>query len=191
MKSTTTKLAAAVAALAGALLLPALAAATPTPLNSPAIAGVPAVPGPTAPAAKPSASMGVLKTTPDIGVSGTKFTLSGSGLPAGKNVSITWSTANVTWILDPRPDTVDYLGRQTTKFAVVLAQATTDATGAFSVVLSAPKDWGGILVARWASITPKRGPIGTPITITYSGLGSSLYEGGAALLYDNKFVGAM
>jgi len=208
MKSTTTKLAAAVVALAGALLLPALAAATPTPLNSPAIAGVPAVPGPTAPAAKPSASMGVLKTTPDIGVSGTKFTLSGSGLPAGKNVSITWSTANVTWILDPRPDTVDYLGRQTTKFAVVLAQATTDATGAFSVVLSAPKDWGGIhdlyavvdgvqyakggfLVARWASITPKRGPIGTPITITYSGLGSSLYEGGAALLYDNKFVGAM
>src|SRR5437588_449133 len=50
---------------------------------------------------------------------------------------------------------------------------------------------GGLLVARSASISPKRGPIGTPITVTYAGLGSSLYEGGASLLYDNKFAGAV
>ena len=30
-------------------------------------------------------------------------------------------------------------------------------------------------------MTPKKGPIGTMITLTYSGLGSSLYEGGASL----------
>jgi hypothetical protein len=29
------------------------------------------------------------------------------------------------------------------------------------------------------------------ITLTYSGLGASLYEGGAALYYDNKYVGAL
>ena len=29
------------------------------------------------------------------------------------------------------------------------------------------------------------------LTITYNGLGSSLYEGGGALLYDNKYVGAV
>ena len=29
------------------------------------------------------------------------------------------------------------------------------------------------------------------ITVTYNGLGSSLYEGGASLLYDNHYVGAM
>ncbi len=203
-----TKLTTVVAALAGALLLPALATATPTPLVAPAIPGVAGLPGPIAPAAQPSATMGLLQTTPDTGVAGTKFTLSGSGLPANQDVSITWSSANVTWIVDPRPDSVDYLGRQTTKLAVVLAHATTNASGTFSVNLAAPKDWGGIhdiyavvdgvqyahggfLVARSASISPKSGPIGTPITITYSGLGSSLYEGGAALLYDNKFVGAM
>jgi hypothetical protein len=197
-----------VAALAGALLLPALAAATPTPLVPPAIPGVAAIPGPPAGQATPAASMGVLTSNPDIGVSGTSFTISGSGLPAGKDVSLTWSTANVTWLVDPRPDTVDYLGRQTTKFPIVLGHATTDANGAFKVAFTAPKDWGGIhdiyavvdgvqyakggfLVARAASISPKSGPIGTPITITYSGLGSSLYEGGAALLYDSKFVGAM
>ena len=50
---------------------------------------------------------------------------------------------------------------------------------------------GGFLVARNATISPKRGPIGTMITVTYNGLGSSLYEGGASLLYDNHYVGAM
>ena len=202
------KLTTVVAALAGALLLPALATATPTPLVAPAIPGVAGLPGPLAAPAQPAANMGILKTTPDLGVAGTKFTLSGSGLPANKPVAITWSSANVTWIVDPRPDSVDYLGRQTTKLTVVLASAATDASGAFSVNLAAPKDWGGIhdiyavvdgvqyakggfLVARSVTISPKSGPIGTPITVTYAGLGSSLYEGGAALLYDNKFVGAM
>ena len=50
---------------------------------------------------------------------------------------------------------------------------------------------GGFLIARTATISPKRGPIGTMITVTYNGLGSSLYEGGASLLYDNHYVGAM
>ena len=203
-----TKLSIVVAALAGALLLPALATATPTPLVAPAIPGAAGLPGPIAPAAQPAATMGTMTTKPDAGVAGTKFTLSGTGLPANTNITITWSSANVTWIVDPRPDSVDYLGRQTTKLNVVLAQETTDANGSFSVNLTAPKDWGGIhdlyavangiqlahggfLVARSATISPKSGPIGTPITITYSGLGSSLYEGGAALLYDNHFVGAM
>ena len=203
-----TKLTVAVAALAGALLLPALAAATPTNLTAPAIPGAAALPGPIAPAAQPSATMGVLQTKPDTGVPGTPFTLSGSGLPANKPVAITWSSANVTWTVDPRPDSVDYLGRTTTKLNVVLAQGTTDSTGSFSLNMVAPKDWGGLhdlyavvgglqvahggfLVARQATISPKSGPIGTPITITYSGLGSSLYEGGAALLWDNHFTGAL
>ena len=32
-------------------------------------------------------------------------------------------------------------------------------------------------------------PIGTMLTVTYSGLGASLYEGGGSLLYDNKYTG--
>jgi hypothetical protein len=198
----------AAAALTGALLLSAGAAAAPTPLDAPAIPGVASVPGPVAPAAQPAATMGLLTSKPDTGVAGAKMTVSGAGLPANSDVALTWSTANVTWLVDPRPDSVDYLGRQTTKYAVVIAHATTDAAGAFSITRAAPRDWGGIhdlyavvngvqvakggfLLARSASISPKKGPIGTPITITYSGLGSSLYEGGGALLYDNKFTGAM
>jgi hypothetical protein len=202
------KTVAAVAALAGALLLPALASGAPTPLAIPAIPGVAALPGPLAAPAVPAVSMGLLKVSPDTAVPGAKFTVSGGGLPANRPVQLTWGTANVTWLLDPRPDSVDYLGRQTTKFPVVLATTQTDATGSFAALLSVPKDWGGIhdlyavvdgvqyakggiLLARRASISPKSGPIGTDITVTYSGLGSSLYEGGGALLWDSKFAGVM
>jgi len=203
------KMAVAVAALAGTtMFLPALASGTPTPLVIPDIPGVAALPGIAAPAATPIANMTVLVTKPDVAVAGTKFTISGKGLPANKSVTLTWGTATVTWMVDARPDSVDYLGRSATKITVVLGAATTDASGAFTASFVAPKDFGGIhdiyadvdgkqvakggfLIARSASITPKRGPIGTMLTITYAGLGSSLYEGGGSLLYDNKYVGAI
>jgi len=202
------KLALIAATLAGALLLPALAHATPTPLVAPSIPGVAAMPGPLAPAAKPAATMGVLVAQPDTATIGKRFTLSGAGLPANKDVTLTWSTANVTWIVDARPDTVDYLGRKADKLAVVLATAKTDGSGAFSVPLSVPRDFGGIhdiyavvdgvqvakggfLIRRSITMTPKKGPIGTMITIRYSGIGASLYEHSNAILYDNKYTGTL
>jgi len=201
------RLAATLAAAVPLLLAPA-ALADPGIVKAPAIPGVAALPGPFADPGKPAADLKVMKTTPDIGVPGTATTFSASGLPAGKAVTLVWQTATVDWMLDPRADSVDYLGRKTTKTTVALATATTDASGNLSLKLKAPQDFGGIhevyavadgvqvakggfLVARSASISPKRGPIGTPITVTYSGLGSSLYEGGGSLLYDNKYVGAV
>ncbi len=99
---------------------------------------------------------------------------------------ITWATATVDWVLDARADSVDYLGRQANKLTVQLATAKTDATGAFSVQLKAPQDFGGLhdiyavidgvqvakggfLVARSGSISPKSGPIGTMITVKSPG----------------------
>ncbi len=204
-----TKMAVAVGGLAGAFaLLPGTAPAAPTPLAIPAIAGVPALPGPLAPAATPAATMQALTTKPDVAVAGTRFTISGSGLPANTSVMLTWGTANVTWVVDARPDSVDYLGRSATKVATVLGAAQTDASGTFTASFVAPHDFGGIhdiyavvngkqvakggfLVARSAVITPTKGPIGTMITVRYDGLGSSLYEGGGSLLYDNKYTGAI
>jgi hypothetical protein len=203
-----TKLAVAVAAAAGALLLPALATATATPIVIPAIPGVAPLPGGLAPASVPAANMGQLKVTPDVGLPGTKFSVAGVGLPPNTPVTLVWGTANVTWIVDARPDSVDYLGRSATKIQDVIGSAKTDSTGSFSVNFVAPKDFGGIhdiyavingvqvahggfLTSRSVSISPKRGPIGTMITVRYTGLGASLYEGGASLLYDNKYTGAM
>jgi hypothetical protein len=206
--SITHRLTLAGAVLAGALLLSAPAVATPGPLPAPTIPGVAPLPGPIAAPATTAANMSILKTTPDIGKAGTTFSLSGSGLAANKDVSIVWNTANVTWVVDARPDSVDYLGRKVDKINVVLAQTKTNSQGTFSLTLRAPKDFGGIhdmyavidgvqvakggfLVARTAKMTPKKGPIGTMITLTYSGLGSSLYEGGASMQYDNHYVGAV
>lgn len=191
-----------------ALIVPTSALATPGPVAAPVVPGVSALPGPLVDPGKPAATMLTLKAAPDIAVSGTMTTISGAGLPANKEVSLTWSTATIDWVLDARPESVDYMGRKATKFPVLLTKVQTDAKGAFSVTLPAPKDWGGLhdiyavvdglqvakggfLIARHATMTPKRGPIGTPITITYSGLGSQLYEGSVALNYDNKFSGQL
>ena len=205
-------------ALAGTLLLPApaLGAKTapkpenPTALPAPAIPGIPALPGAVAPAAKLGANMSILNVIPKEGVTGTPVTISGSGLPAKEPVTITWSTAKVNWELDPRVDSVDYLGTAPVeKLSVALATATTSSSGSFSVSLKAPDDFGGpheiaavvegvevgdgavFTIDRSATMTPKKGPIGTPITITYHGLGSSLFEGGASVTYDNHFTGAV
>src|SRR3990170_553002 len=180
-------LALAGAAAVGSLLLPAAAVAAPQPVPPPTIAGVPGLPGPVAAAMQVSQNMQVLKTTPDIAPAGTVFTLSGSGLPAGKDVSVVWMTANISYVLDAKPDSVDYVGRKVDKLGVVLATSKTDAAGAFRVSLKAPRDFGGIhdiyavvdgvqvakggfLLERRMTISPTRGPIGTTITVKVSGM---------------------
>jgi hypothetical protein len=201
--------------LTAGLVLPTGAAAATTALPPgavalvpPAVPGVTPVPGVVAADVQPSPTMGILDVSPDQGVAGVPITISGSHLPGNATVELTWSTANVTWLLDPEADTVNYLGRHETEFAVVLDRTTTDKSGYFRVALRVPQDWGGVhdiyaviggfedahggfITRRSLTVTPRSGPIGTPITITYSGLGASEYEGGGALLYDNHFVGEM
>jgi hypothetical protein len=191
-----------------ALVLPASAFAASGPVAAPTVPGAAGLPGPLVDPGKPAQTMLTLKATPDIALAGTMTTITGAGLPANKDVQLTWSTATIDWVLDARPDSIDYLGRKATKFPVLLTTAHTDASGAFKVTLPAPHDWGGLhdiyavvdgvqvakggfLIARHATMTPKNGPIGTPITITYSGLGSQLYEGSVALNWDNHFTGQM
>ena len=209
---TTTTIARRVAGIVVALA--ALAAWPGAALATPGAVPVPAFPNalPSLGAAIgtgiPAPTIKLLTTKPDTAVAGTDFAVSGSGLPANKDVLLTWSTAAVNWVLDARPDSVDYLGRTATNYNVQLAIAHTDATGAFNLTVKVPQDWGGLhdiyavvdgvqvakggfLIARHATISPKSGPIGTPITITYSGLGSKLYEGSASMTYDNKFVGQL
>jgi hypothetical protein len=152
--------------------------------------------------------MGLLQVTPDEGVAGSPLRITGSHLPANKQVELTWSTADATWLVQAKPDTVNYLGRSDKLFNVVLDTTSTNASGRFSVSLKVPQDWGGLhdiyavingvedahggyVTTRTVTVTPLSGPIGTPITITYSGLGASLYTGGASLLWDNHYVGEL
>ncbi len=175
------------------------------------IPNVPALPGPVSPAFTLGNTVGALVTNPIEGVQGTPMTISGSGLAANTQLTLEWSTSNATWIADVEPATVNYLGRTSTNFNVTIGTVTTDATGAFSFPYVAPADFGGLhtiyavttgsspvevaqggfTLLRIVKVTPTSGPIGTPITITYTGMGASFYTGGASLLWDNHYVGEM
>ena len=110
---------------AAALLLPAAASGTAGPVPAPAVQGN-ALPGPVVDPGTPATDMKILKTVPDTAVPGSTVTVSGAGLPAGKTVSLTWTTANVDWVLDPRADSVDYLGRKATPITVQLRTVQTE-----------------------------------------------------------------
>ncbi|MGD0054341.1 MAG: hypothetical protein ABSC34_02750 [Acidimicrobiales bacterium] len=183
-------------------------ATTPIVLTSPALSGVAPLPGPVAAPSTPSATISDLSVTPSSGLIGTPMTIVGAGLPATTSVQIEWATANATWVVGADPSTVNYLGTNYNKINVVLDTVVTTAAGGFSVTIDAPKDFGGahsiyavvgttelsegtFTTLRTVTISPTSGPVGTPITITYSGLGDSLYTGGASLLYDNHYVGEM
>ncbi len=193
----------------GAMVLSLLvppAVADPGVVPAPVIPGGPALPGWGAPAMKPAAEPGLLKVVPSNGPVGISTTISGTGAGAGKTVQIVWGTSNVDWILDARPDSVDYLGRKTTPINRVLANATADARGAFSIKLNVPQDFGaihdiyavvdgiqiakgGFLIERTFKITPTSGPVGTKIHVSIRGLGATLYGSSESLYYDSHYGG--
>ncbi len=177
------------------------------PSNLPGVAPLPFT-GTTAPAFSTPATMSNLTVTPDQGVSGTPMTINGSGLPANASLTLTWSTSSATWVADVEPNTVNYLGTSYANFSVVVATVTTSASGSFTFATTAPADFGGVhniyAVANGAAlahggfellriltVSPTSGPVGTPITITYTSMGASLYTGGASVLWDNHYAGEM
>jgi hypothetical protein len=174
------------------------------------IKDIPAIPftGVTSAAFTPATQMVNLDVTPTQGVIGDPMVISGKGLTPSTALTLTWSTADATWVADVQPSTVNYKGTSFNKYHVNMTSVTTDATGAFTFTTKIPSDWGGVhdiyavshgialghggtQVARTFTMTPKSGPVGTPITITYTGLGPNLYAAGSAVLYDNKFAGEM
>ncbi|MBW4078149.1 MAG: hypothetical protein HIU84_06510 [Acidobacteria bacterium] len=178
-------------------------------LTPPAIPGVASLPGPIAPAATLSPTVGVLTINPLAGGPvGSTMNVTGSGLAPNASVQLTWDTVNATWTVDPEPNTVNYMGRATTNVTVVLGTATTDATGKFSFTRKVPNDFGGthqiyavingvevaegaFVITRTLTVTPRSGPIGTPIKITYTGMGSALFQASASLLWDNHITGEL
>lgn len=147
-----------------------------------------------------------MKTEPIQGQVGTPFTVSGSGAPANADVTLTWSTADGSWLADLQPNTVNYRGLKYVKYPVKMVTVKADSNGNYSYTTKAPEDWGGphdiyavvngTALAKGGfqtnttfTISPKSGPIGTPIKIHYSGLGMTLYTGGMAVLWDNGFAG--
>jgi hypothetical protein len=195
-----------------AMISPAMGAdPVTTPLTLTAPVGLPGVPAAPFTGTKSAAftvpeKMITLDVTPNQGPEGTPVTISGKGLPASATLPMTWSTAAGAWIADVQPNSVNYMGNKYTKYNVDMTTVTTDASGNFSLKTKVPRDFGsvhdmyvvsnGVAVAHGGfqyattlSISPKSGPIGTPITITYTGMGANLYTGGVSVLWDNSYAG--
>ena len=201
----------AVAILALGLVAPAHGADNPVKLTPPKeLVGVPAIPftGIKAQNFSTPATMVNLDVTPNLVVIGDAITITGKGMTPNTPVTLTWSTHDATWVADVQPNTVNYMGTSYVKYNVVIATITTDALGGFSYKTKVPSDFGGVhdiyavnndvalghggvQVARTLKISPESGPIGTPITIQYTGLGPTLYAAGSAVYYDGKYTGSM
>ena len=200
----------AVVVLALGFLAPAQAADNPVKLTPPKELTVPALPftGLTMSAFTAPSNMVNLEVSPTQMFIGDEITITGKGLPGNTPITLTWSTSDATWVTDVQPNTVNYMGTSYTKYHVVMTTLSTDALGGFVFKTKVPSDFGGVhdiyavnngvalahgglQVARTLTISPKSGPIGTPITITYNGLGPSLYAAGSAIYYDGKYTGSM
>lgn len=197
-------------ALAAAFMAPAQAADNPVKLTPPKEIAVSAIPftGITQPPFTTPSNMVNLDVTPTQVVLGDALTISGKGLPGNTPITLTWSTNDATWVTDVQPSTVNYMGTSYTKYNVVITTLSTDALGNFTYKTKVPSDFGGVhdiyavnngvalahgglQIARTLKISPTSGPIGTPITLTYTGLGPSLYAAGSAVYYDGKYTGSM
>jgi hypothetical protein len=175
------------------------------PTNIPDVAPLPFT-GKTVPAFSIPATISNLSVSPNQGVVGDAFVVSGSSLPANSVISLTWGTSTGTWVTDIEPSSVNYLGISFTKMTLGMSMVTTDSDGAFSFSTMVPPDFGGIhdiyavvdgvavahggyQINRTLTVSPVSGPIGTPITVTYTGMGASLYTAGGAVHWDNAMAG--
>ena len=199
------------AVLIAALATPAIAADVENILTLTApkdLKGVPALPftGEKITFTTPDLLAGSITAEPNQGYIGQAFTLTGKGLPANTAVDLTWSTADGAWLADMQPNSINYRGLKFFKYPVKMGSVTTDANGSFTFKTEAPEDFGGphdiYAVASGAAVakggfqtnpkftmSPSSGPIGTPIKIKYTGIGSTLYTGGISVLWDNGYVG--
>ena len=161
---------------ATALLVPSSAFATVGPVTAPAIPGVAALPGPIVAPGTPAATMPRSRPRPTSPWPGTMTTISGTG-PAGEQEGQPHLEHRERRLAGRRASRQRRLPRSQDHevHRSCSATAQTDATGAFSIKLAAPHDWGGLhdiyavvdgiqvakggfLIARHATMTPKNGP---------------------------------
>jgi hypothetical protein len=148
--------------------------------------------------------VGTLDVVPAHGKAGTPFTVKGEKLPPNQEFQLIWRTVDGHWKVTDS----EYKGREFIPVAYQMAKVKSDADGRLSATFVAPEDFGfvhdimlqqggrlmtqvGYSVDMTVDISPKSGPVGTPITVQVKGIGwRSLYNSWD-LLYDNNFTGWM
>lgn len=149
---------------------------------------------------------GTLTVSSPAGPVGSAVTIAGSGYPPNTSLTLEWNSANANWVIGgvtPQVTGINVVPTQR-----ILGTAQTNSSGAFSVQIAIPADFGmshtiqaylpnGTALAPKAvydlephfTVTPTSGPAGTPITITGTGLGDGLYSTSYHVYWDNNYVG--
>lgn len=159
--------------------------------------------GPVVSIMKPSGGfVGQLTVMPDHGPAGTPVKVTATGLPPGQEFQLAWRTVKGRWnVKGPQ-----YRGRTYQRVAYGFAKATSDAAGKLVKTFTAPEDFGfshDVVVQRAGrlynqaaftidmtmELSPKSGPVGTPINVEVKGIGWRYLQNSWMLLYDNNFTG--
>ncbi|MDO8506235.1 MAG: hypothetical protein Q7S41_01355 [Candidatus Limnocylindria bacterium] len=170
---------------------------------NPAMAGVTAT---ATPSEAPLEITGKFGVSPVHGPWGTTVAASASGFKAQTTYDVVWTTVTGKWVLSA--DQTEYKGRQYTPAQKILKRVTTDAGGSFVTTFTVPEnDFGfqhdvlvldgtniirnkaGFDVDLEVTISPKSGPVGTPITIEARGIGWRQLQNSWLVSYDNSFTG--
>src|SRR5437763_3395472 len=165
--------------------------------------GLAAALGPEVAIGEPSGGyVGRLTVAPERGPAGTPLTVTAEGLPAGAEFQRVWRTVDGEW----KVTDAEYHGREYRAVAYEIVKAKTDQAGHLSATFVVPEDFGfmhdivlqqgarlftqtGFSIDMTVEISPKSGPVGTPITVEVKGIGWRSLVNSWDLLYDNNFTG--
>jgi len=146
--------------------------------------------------------VGRLVVAPEHGPTGTPLTVTAEGLPPREEFQLVWRTVDGAW----KVTDAEYRGREYRAVAYEIAKLKTDQTGRLNAQFVAPEDFGfmhdivlqqggrlftqtGFSIDMMVEISPKSGPVGTPITVEAKGIGWRPLVNSWDLLYDNNFTG--
>lgn len=126
-----------------------------------------------------------------------------ANLPPGKIVDLTWGTVTGGWVVE---DNYHFGGKKYAESTTGLGKYRVDPSGKLDARFTIPEDYGGvheviaridgkpvaqngIEVTQTFTLTPKSGPVGTPVELKVTGLGWRTMESTWVVNWDNASLG--
>jgi hypothetical protein len=148
--------------------------------------------------------IGRLNVAPENGPVGTPLTVTADRLPPNQDFELVWRTVKGNW----KVGNAEYHGREYKEVAYLIAKVRSDGEGKLVAKFVTPDDFGfvhdivlqqpdrkftqaGFSIDMTVEISPKSGPVGTPIKVEVRGIGWRPLFNSWELLYDNHFTGWM